>query len=330
MICSDTAVSYLRNIFETDIDVRWGDIKVDPVFKVTTEMSNYGDPSVPWTSDSYDVAGTMIVSPDNSLENIKQMVHEAQERILMQEMSMDIDWMESSGILEELVAAAERNVNVTILLDGTNNVEENMMAVQKLGGQQFRDVGVRAKICSPDHEFTTIHNKGMIIDDTVLVSSINTVRNAFKENREIGAFLRSEGLADRFSEVFWEDWTDDPAPPCIVLSSDVYECQAGQELLIDGSGSYDRSNIANYSWDVGPDGTIDAYGPRAIFRFSAGEHKVLLTVWDDHGNFAQRNITVLCYGGSGMDVSQLVLAAPVVVLSASGLFLYFRKRIKRS
>jgi cardiolipin synthase len=328
IIYSEQAVTFLRHLFETDIDRRWGDIKIDPIFKVTVTTSNWSEPSDHWTSEAYDVMGTILVSPDNSLENIKQMVQGAEVRVLMQEMSMDIDWMESSGILDELAAAAARNVNVTILLDGTNNVEENQRAVTKLSGQQFRDIGIRVKICSPDHEFTTIHNKGMIIDDTVLVSSINTVPNAFKENREVGVFLRSEGLANLFSDVFWEDWMDDPAPPSIILASDIYECQAGQELLIDASGSFDRSYISNYSWDVGPDGSIDAYGPRATFRFSAGEHIILLTVSDDHGNLAQRNITVIC-SGSVSDLSQYVLLVPIGSLSALSLYFYLRKRIKR-
>lgn len=330
IIYSEPAVTFLRNLFETDIDCRWGDIKVDPIYNVAVGASYGSEPSEHWTADTYDVVGTIIVSPDNSLENIKQLIHGAQERVLMQEMSMDIDFMQSSGILDELAEAAARNVNVTILLDLANNVEENLKAVQTLGGMQFRSIGIRAKICSPDHNFTTIHNKGMIVDDTVLVSSINTVPNAFEENREIGVILCSEGLANLFSDVFWEDWTDDPDPPIIVLASDIYECQAGQELLIDASASSDRSIIANYSWDVGPDGSIDAYGPRTMFRFDVGEHRILLTVTDDHGNHAQRNITVRCSDGSGSDLSQLMLVVPVGALSALSMYFYIQKRIKRS
>jgi len=51
-----------------------------------------------------------------------------------------------------------------------------------------------------------IHNKGLIVDDKVLISSINWGENSVRNNREIGIIIENENISNYFKKIFYYDW----------------------------------------------------------------------------------------------------------------------------
>jgi phosphatidylserine/phosphatidylglycerophosphate/cardiolipin synthase-like enzyme len=62
-------------------------------------------------------------------------------------------------------------------------------------------------ISSEDYVFSTMHNKGVIVDNTsVLVSSINWNEHSVMRNREVGIIISNESVAQYYAQVFFYDW----------------------------------------------------------------------------------------------------------------------------
>jgi phosphatidylserine/phosphatidylglycerophosphate/cardiolipin synthase-like enzyme len=72
---------------------------------------------------------------------------------------------------------------------------------------------VDVKFISSDWSpFTTLHNKGMIIDNsTVLISSINWNEQSIRKNREAGLLITNEDVAHYYASVFLSDWKLEPS-----------------------------------------------------------------------------------------------------------------------
>jgi hypothetical protein len=85
------------------------------------------------------------------------------------------------------------------------------------------------------------------------------------------------------------------AKPVARLKS-VKTVKAGKASVLDASGSRDSDGkIANYSWDLDGDGSIETNGgSKAVLRhkFSAGVHHVTVRVTDNQGKRAYATRTV--------------------------------------
>ena len=57
-------------------------------------------------------------------------------------------------------------------------------------------------------DYATMHNKGVIIDDTVWVSSVNWTENAFLNNRECGLYIQSAEVTEFYLSEYMEDWNN--------------------------------------------------------------------------------------------------------------------------
>ncbi|MCX8104049.1 MAG: PKD domain-containing protein [Candidatus Bipolaricaulota bacterium] len=90
----------------------------------------------------------------------------------------------------------------------------------------------------------------------------------------------------------------DPGPiPDGKPDTEPYQCNAGQTITLDGSGSFDpNGQITKYEWDFNGDGKPDATGPRVSFTCptTPGSVTITLTITDDAGATAtaQQTITV--------------------------------------
>ena len=115
----------------------------------------------------------------------------------------------SGPYFEALVAAAERGVDVRILLSNAwYDRESNRELVDRV--DQFRDRGlpIEARIADPDGRFEKVHAKGAVIDGRlVFVGSLNWNRHAATENREVVVTLRGDEPASYYGGTFESDWT---------------------------------------------------------------------------------------------------------------------------
>jgi len=268
-----------------------------------------------------------VLSPDNSLQIVLSLIANARERILIELFYADLDYCTSTRMIEELRDAAARGVQVQVLMDdnwfNSEGPKNNSAFVDHLNS--FSSSNIKAKMVSNLHEFSTIHNKGMIVDDSVLISSINWGRSGFESNRELALIVTAEAIADFFALSFQRDWMEDPFPPVINVSVQGDRLVEDETVIVDARNSSDNSGKLQFLWDVDLDGVIDARGPLLVRKFSAGLHLINLTLLDKFNNSVSTRIVIQVEKARIADTSALPwMAAGAVVLA----FLLILKRVK--
>lgn len=149
----------------------------------------------------------LVVAPDNAEVETLSLLASAEESILIKQPTIAHD----HAFLGEVVAAAERGVEVRILLDSSWYVEdENEELVRWLDDQaESGDLPIEARLAESDG-FEKLHAKGIVVDDhTTMVGSINWNANSVENNREVALIVESEAIAGRFAAVFDADWADE-------------------------------------------------------------------------------------------------------------------------
>jgi phosphatidylserine/phosphatidylglycerophosphate/cardiolipin synthase-like enzyme len=259
---------------------------------------------------------TAVISPEWSLPSLLRSIYEAADRILVEQLYFE-ERLLRDYLLPALVDAARGGVEVRVLLDnewynqmGTKN---NTLAVELIEqeGNSLK-IPLHAKLISSYQKFGTLHNKGLVIDDAALVSSINWNLAALLENRECGLFVESAAIADFFAQVFEDDWKEDPDPPEIRVETEI-EAMEGEPILISASNCSDASGIARIEWDLLDDGTIDQTGRLYKAELSAGNYLLRLTVFDAFNNSASELLRIHVVAGKVVSGQEWVL-----VLFAAG------------
>jgi cardiolipin synthase len=322
---------YYSKVFENDHDQDRLDASLPP----SSFPKNGTFPLAPLPGEeaiqSYQAQVKAILSPDNSLAAVREMLASAHERVLLELFYWD-DLADSLSLRSEVLKAAERGVQVRVLLDGSwYNLEgaEGNVAIAALLNQEAKVHGLdlEARVCSAYHEFSTIHNKGAIIDDLSLVSSINWGPTAFQENREVAVAIRSSEVASFFARSFSEDWQNDTIAPVIRLPAMLYDFIEGQRMVIDASNSSDNAAITWTAWDIGDDGSIDWRGLILVCSLPPGGHMIRLTISDSSGNCATAlvwaEVRPMATGGPGTPWELLLAIIPIAIIW-KGL-----KRVKR-
>lgn len=318
---SQEAAQFLLQMFAADVDYRKGDVlPAGQAFERTKTFSAGSSTAHSSKLELVQCRMRFAISPETSLETLLSLVTNARSRLLLEEMQADYEDLNLLGLAPALVDAAALGVQVRVLLDSSLDKKdgENRHFVQSIGP------GVEARLASDDHAFTTIHNKGIVSDDTVLVSSINLGSTSIGENRELGVVLESKILADRMALLFSSDWSNDSNPPSIVLPWKEITVEEGAAVTLDGSLCRDPTLPLTFDWDVDGDGVAELEGQRVIFHPSAGVHLINLTVTDREGNAATAALMV---NARPNPIAGIVpfLAAAIIIPSA----LLAWKRIKR-
>ncbi len=278
---------------------------------------------------SMEVTASVILStsPFMIQDTLVNALGGSQERILVQQMNFEEDWLNGGEIMDALSRAADRGVTVRILLDSGFGTKESNQRVAEVLNTEASERGwdLECRLPGPASPFERLHNKGVIIDDQVLVGSANWVDNSMRCNREMALLVRSMEMADHFTRLFEDDWKGDAVPPVISLPWHFLEVSQQQLVLLDATACHDTSNIAEFAWDLDGDGASDLYGPIHAVSLIPGEHNVTLRVTDTMGNTAYENVTVRVSGGQAA-IPSLLLYAPLTVIA---LFLLIRRNMRR-
>ncbi|MCU0861513.1 MAG: phospholipase D-like domain-containing protein [Methanomassiliicoccales archaeon] len=270
------------------------------------------------------------VSPDHGLAEVIELMDGAQDRVLMELFYASVEWPGGRGPIQAAVDAARRGVSVRLLLDPSWYNNQGGGGNQALAARlnalaEEEGLDLRAKLLSAQHGYTALHNKGMVADDAVLISSINWVPSAFMENREAAIIVLAEQAADFFAGSFFEDWTDDSSPPLISVQ--------GSWTFIEGEGAVlvanitDEGGVASVTWDVGPDGSIEGEGDFLAVRLPVGRHLIELTARDNFNNSCSTVIEVLVVPSTASRPELAPIAA--ATLAGGALLFAIRKRVKK-
>lgn len=232
-----------------------------------------------------------IVSPDFSYERLIELINGAKSRILIEQFYCDPCWINHSEIMSSILNAANRGVTVRFLLDSswfnTQSGKDNVAVAQKLNEiAKLSSTDFETRLVSQYQPFRLLHNKGIIVDDTVVVSSMNWVDTSFWDNREVGLEIESQEVAEYFALLFWKDWSIDPYPPVINVPWKSINVTAGTLIVFDASDSHDNSRILKYLWDLGGDGIVEWNGTKWLTTLDPGRKVVVLTLVDAYNNTA--------------------------------------------
>jgi phosphatidylserine/phosphatidylglycerophosphate/cardiolipin synthase-like enzyme len=253
-----------------------------------------------------------VISPDFSTMALGSLIRSAEERLYIEQMYFQEDWCDRL-----LPTEAVEGIDARVLLDSSwfnmQGDRDNAAVVQRLD-----DMGVGARLVSDEHPFSLIHNKGVIADDSVLVSSINFVDPALHDNREVGIIVHSPSVADHFAKAFLDDWSIDPLPPVLVANVTVDREGA---LILDATPSWDNSGNVNVTWSL--DGEEMA-GTFHILHLPSGTYHLDVTATDEHGNIDTRTFEVTIPRVEGHDGAILYL--PMIAVAVTAII---RRSVKR-
>lgn len=257
---------------------------------------------------------SLIVSPDTSYRSMIDLIASAKTRILVEQLYIDPAWVEKNLILDELVDAAGRGVQVRVLLDetfvSTSDTRNNSMTVDALNSlARERSVDLEARLVSAYHDFGVMHNKGVIADSKVLVSSINWVDASVFQNREVGLVISSPAVSSFFADCFWQDWATDPDPPSISLPWNNLTSIEGQPVILDARESRDNAGIVSYLWRDRLTG-VTWNGSYVMAYLGLGIHDIVLTVTDRFDNVATARILVIINPPDAVEESNYLIFIP--------------------
>ena len=156
---------------------------------------------------------TPVFSPDTSEQALLDAIDAANSSIYIQQLYIYKDWGEiPSPLIEHLVNKSLEGIEVLVLLDYQVSFDKTITLLEETK-EYLETSGIKVKFISSDWSpFTTLHNKGMIIDNsTVLISSINWNEQSIRKNREAGLLITNQDVARYYASVFLSDWKLEPS-----------------------------------------------------------------------------------------------------------------------
>jgi phosphatidylserine/phosphatidylglycerophosphate/cardiolipin synthase-like enzyme len=314
---------YLERMFIEDsnpsrIDVGVASIQQYPCSFDVDPEDNY-PPSI--HPDPTSCSVRTLISPDHTIPSLLELIQGSRERIDIEQLYLKLSL--DNCLVRELVNASLRGIRVRLLLDSTflfgDDADEQRDMVKSLEKD-----GIEIRYVSEYHDFDIIHNKGMIVDDSVVISSINLCEGALTENREVGLIIESGQLANSFSSIFESDWAEDPFPPMVMIDG---PSTAGPDemIILSGANSTDNAGIQSFQWSIDGIPMKEGETPVMVTRLGPGIHEVILEVTDIFGNKGSGDLTI-SIGSRENNVSCTVLI-PCFVIPIPFLILLL-KRIK--
>ncbi len=169
----------------------------------------------------HNISVKALIAPDNMLDAILSAFEDAEHRIYVALLSSEKIWDDrnscsfacTSGdinpLLNALINAARRGCDVKVLLDsnylkGDNDNDDVAEWLNALAKKE--NISLKAEIADLNAlKLFKIHCKCAVIDDKVLISSMNWKSGATC-NREAGVIVENRRIADYYADVFMHDW----------------------------------------------------------------------------------------------------------------------------
>ncbi|MFO1532545.1 MAG: phospholipase D-like domain-containing protein [Thermoplasmatota archaeon] len=196
-------------------DTRPFDLGFDPLFRAvpqTPPAAGLYGPVVPAVEVTGDFQVTPLVAPDMTQDPrhdpLAALVAAAHASVSVQELDLatgaanPLGWSSADPLLEALAAAAARGVTVRVQAAAPFSADDvgNGPALDWLSAH-----GVATEVLDRPG-LTTLHNKGLAADGTVVVGSMNGNHHSRSANREVDLAVSGPGVAEWFQALFDSDW----------------------------------------------------------------------------------------------------------------------------
>lgn len=223
-------VSGLVSVFRADTNwvdaVPWDDHSptlVDDEFSTGSHPTQFEATELPVERTS------LLLAPENAKTELHAAIADADQSIAVKQVQISDP---NFALLDSLIDAATRGVEVRILLSGAWYVEDDNRELKRWLTDQAetQSLPLSVRVATGGAAFEQIHAKGVVIDDQqVILGSMNWNDNSMKQNREVGLLLEGAAVGEYFTEVFEMDWEDGDAG-----GDDEWELPVGVGLTVIG------------------------------------------------------------------------------------------------
>lgn len=217
---------------------------------------------------------TRILSPDNTLDRdngFLGIIRGAKQELLISANYIYKWWGPAAEeanftkypqpYLTEIVAAARRGVDVQVLLDRRNTTlaskrDNNYVAAYLNDLAKKENLKLQARLLNHDGAGIGrgLHNKSLIVDGAVVISSINGSENSFRYARELALKIdEMPAITNYFRELYQHDWNASAKPN---KPWDVTARPRNSGTFLDWSKNVEL-NVAKYEVYYKPNNTAD-------------------------------------------------------------------------
>lgn len=152
------------------------------------------DPPTPAPADV-----ELLTAPGNAGDRLVQRIDAADDRVLA---IVPRTGGPDGRLVRAARRAAERGVDVHLLVSNAwYDREANRELVDALA-----DEPIEVAVAEPRGRYGKVHAKGLVIDDTAIVGSLNWNEGARTENREVLLAVENAGVADFYARAYAADW----------------------------------------------------------------------------------------------------------------------------
>lgn len=198
--------SYVERIFENDYSTEWGDVRrFTEIYPNAQPYSGLPSPNVPALGAGASATVIPVFSPDNSFGELRDIISGAESRVYAEQMDIGsamVSEKEDTPIAW-LSQRAHLGVDVKFILDAS---QTNGDSHRNFVGQLINATPIKAICVDGTEEFSLIHNKGVIADDSVWIGSVNWTANSFFRNRESALIIDSQDISEYFAGLFCRDF----------------------------------------------------------------------------------------------------------------------------
>ena len=284
---------YMTEVFQNDYDPTYGDVISfeDRLPGTKAATLTYEKPTNKYDTKTYTTTVTPVMSPDSSWDAMIYYIDSATTRVYTEQQSITTSYLDVSteSPFKHLADQAEKSLDVRFILNSTYNtadIEAQVLSINE-------NTHVKAATMTKPY----LHNKGLISDDTVLVSSINWTDTSFTKNREMCVVIHSKDVTNFFAGAYTGDFERnykyDGLDVWITELQDVY--QAPGEITV--TTNITQTGDLSFEWEL--DGVKrTTVAARAVFDVTAGEHTLKVRVTDGSGHEGSDSRTFKVLDGS--------------------------------
>jgi phosphatidylserine/phosphatidylglycerophosphate/cardiolipin synthase-like enzyme len=176
---------------------------VDPVDDHSAPSERYPARFEPRTTNATRVS--VLVAPDNAETAIVSEIDAAEDSIRVEQISIG---SRNHPFVRALLRAARRGVTVRVLLGSAWYVRADNREIVAWLNERAEEEGLalKARLATPRSRFEKVHAKGIVVDDTAILGSINWTNESIRANREVALRIEDEAFARYYTRVFRADW----------------------------------------------------------------------------------------------------------------------------